>query len=141
MEREVLAAARAAHCEEFIRELPQGYDTIVGERGARLSGGQRQRVGIARAMLKNASILLLDEATSALDTASERKIQAAMTRLMRGRTVVAVAHRLSTVARFDRVIVLVHGCIVEDGPPSRLVHAGGLYQQLWNAQAKGHETP
>lgn len=140
-DEELRAAARAAHCEEFIAELPDGYDTVVGERGARLSGGQRQRVGIARAMLKNASILLLDEATSALDTASERKIQAALNRLMRGRTVVAVAHRLSTVAGFDRVIVLVQGRIVEDGPPWRLKHAGGIYEQLWNAQAKGQETP
>jgi ATP-binding cassette subfamily B protein len=140
-EEELRAAARAAHCEEFIAELPQGYDTVVGERGARLSGGQRQRVGIARAMLKDASILLLDEATSALDSASERQIQAALRRAMRGRTVIVVAHRLSTVAGLDRVIVLVHGRIVEDGPPARLKHAGGMYERLWNAQAQGQETP
>jgi ATP-binding cassette subfamily B protein len=139
-EDQLRQAARAAYCEEFIRELPQGYDTVVGERGARLSGGQRQRVGIARAMLKNAPILLLDEATSALDSASERKIQLALDRLIRGRTVIAVAHRLSTVATFDRVLVLVDGEIVEDGTPDRLRHAGGLYQRLWAAQARGQET-
>jgi ATP-binding cassette subfamily B protein len=139
-DEEVRAIARAAYCDEFISRLPQGYETVVGERGARLSGGQRQRVGIARALLKGAHFLLLDEATSALDTASERQIQAAIAHLMRARTVVAVAHRLSTVSSFDRVVVLVQGRIVEDGPPCRLRHAGGLYEQLWNAQAKGQET-
>jgi ATP-binding cassette subfamily B protein len=139
-EDQLRQAARGAYCEEFIRELPHGYDTVVGERGARLSGGQRQRVGIARAMLKNAPILLLDEATSALDSASERKIQLALDRLIRGRTVIAVAHRLSTVATFDRVLVLVDGDIVEDGAPDRLRRAGGLYQRLWAAQAQGQET-
>ncbi|VWX63322.1 ABC transporter related protein [Burkholderiales bacterium 8X] len=133
-------ASAGAHCKEFIAHLPQGYETIVGERGAWLSGGQRQRVGIARAMLKDAPILLMDEATSALDSASERKIQMALGRLMRGRTVVAVAHRLSTVAAFDRVIVMDRGRIVEDGPPSRLQRAGGMYQRLWVAQSAGQET-
>jgi ATP-binding cassette subfamily B protein len=139
-DEEVERAAHDANCEEFINQLPHGYETLVGERGVRLSGGQRQRVGIARAMLKNAPILLLDEATSALDTPAERRIHAALHRLMAGHTVVAVAHRLSTVASLDRVVVLQHGRVVEDGPPGRLRHAGGLYEQLWKAQAKGQET-
>ena len=138
---QVVAAARHALCDDFIRGLPQGYDTVVGERGARLSGGQRQRISIARAMLKNAPVLLLDEATSALDSRSEAEIQAALARLMRGRTVVAVAHRLSTVANFDRIIVLVEGCIVEDGPPDELIALGGVFAGLWKLQAEGQETP
>ncbi|UUX96997.1 ABC transporter ATP-binding protein [Aquabacterium sp. J223] len=136
----VEAAARAAHCDDFIRGLPEGYDSLVGERGARLSGGQRQRIGIARAFLKDAPILLLDEATSALDSESERAIQAALGRLMHGRTVIAVAHRLATVATFDRVVVIVQGRVVEDGPPERLRQAGGLYARLWALQAQGLET-
>ncbi len=119
-DEDVLAAARAARCDEFIRALPQGYGTIVGERGTKLSGGQRQRIGIARALLKNAPIIVLDEATSALDSASEVEIQHALEVLMRGRTVLAIAHRLSTVAKFDRVIVLGDGRIEEDGPPAEL---------------------
>ncbi|RCW65199.1 ABC transporter ATP-binding protein [Pseudorhodoferax soli] len=137
---EVLQAARDAHCDGFVRALAQGYATVVGERGARLSGGQRQRIGIARAMLKNAPILLLDEATSALDSRSEGEIQRALDRLMRGRTVLAVAHRLSTVAGFDRILVMAEGRIVEDGPPQQLRGAGGLYAQLWAMQAEGLET-
>jgi ATP-binding cassette subfamily B protein len=139
-DEEVERAARDAHCEDFIDELPHGYETLVGERGVRLSGGQRQRVCIARAMLKNAPIFLLDEATSALDTAAERRIHAALHRLMAGHTVVAVAHRVSTVASLDRIVVLKHGRVVEDGPPERLRHAGGLYEQLWKAQSTGQET-
>nr|WP_286197533.1 ABC transporter ATP-binding protein [Variovorax boronicumulans] len=139
-EAEVLQAARDAHCDGFVRALPQGYATVVGERGTRLSGGQRQRIGIARAMLKNAPILLLDEATSALDSRSEGQIQRALDRLMRGRTVLAVAHRLSTVADFDRILVMAEGRIVEDGPPQRLRQAGGLFAQLWALQAEGLET-
>jgi ATP-binding cassette subfamily B protein len=138
---QVNAAARDALCHDFIMALPQGYDTVVGERGARLSGGQRQRISIARAMLKNAPVLLLDEATSALDSRSEAEIQAALARLMVGRTVVAVAHRLSTVAAFDRIIVLVDGRIVEDGPPGVLIARGGVYTSLWRMQAQGQETP
>jgi ATP-binding cassette subfamily B protein len=133
-------AARAAHCDDFIRDLPEGYDSLVGERGARLSGGQRQRIGIARGFLKDAPILLLDEATSALDSESERAIQAALGRLMHGRTVIAVAHRLATVASFDRVVVIVRGRVVEDGPPDDLKQAGGLYARLWALQAQGLET-
>lgn len=137
---EVFIAARQAHCDEFIRLLPQGYATLVGERGIRLSGGQRQRLGIARAFLKNAPILLLDEATSALDSASESEIQRALTQLMVGRTVLAVAHRLATVSAFDRVIVVVDGRIAEDGHPAVLRHAGGLYETLWRLQTHGFET-
>ncbi|MDM0009512.1 ABC transporter ATP-binding protein [Variovorax sp. J22G73] len=137
---QVHAAAREALCHDFIMALPEGYDTVVGERGARLSGGQRQRISIARAMLKNAPVLLLDEATSALDSRSEAEIQAALDRLMRGRTVVAVAHRLSTVAAFDRIVVLVDGRIVEDGAPGVLIARGGVYADLWRMQAQGQET-
>ena len=136
----VRMAARDALCDDFIRALPQGYDTVLGERGARLSGGQRQRISIARAMLKNAPVLLLDEATSALDSRSEAEIQAALDRLMHGRTVVAVAHRLSTVAGFDRIIVLVDGRVVEDGRPADLIESGGVYAGLWRLQAEGQET-
>jgi ATP-binding cassette subfamily B protein len=138
-DKEVYKAARDAYCDDFIRELPQGYDTIVGERGVRLSGGQRQRLGIARAFLKNAPILILDEATSALDTQSEREIQLALAELMRGRTVVAIAHRLSTVASFDRIVVLVDGKIAEDGPPSILREEGGVFEDLWRLQVEGFE--
>jgi ATP-binding cassette subfamily B protein len=137
---QVVAAATAAHCDEFIRALPAGYDTLVGERGTRLSGGQRQRIGIARAMLKDARILLLDEATSALDSESEGEIQRALARLMAGRTVIAVAHRLSTVAGFDRILVMVGGRIVEDGTPEALRARGGVYARLWDLQAGGMET-
>lgn len=138
---QVVAAARAAHCHEFIEQLPQGYDTLVGERGIRLSGGQRQRLGIARAFLKDAQILLLDEATSSLDSASEVEIENALQRLMQGRTVISVAHRLSTVAHCDRVITLVDGRIVQDGPPRVLQQTEGLYRHLWKLQSEGHETP
>jgi ATP-binding cassette, subfamily B, bacterial len=131
---EVLAAARAARCDDFIRALPQGYDTIVGERGMKLSGGQRQRLGIARALLKDAPIVVLDEATSALDSASEVEIQRALEVLMKGRTVLAIAHRLSTVARFDRVVVLQEGCIAEDGRPATLRRQNGLFDRMCRLQ-------
>ncbi|PWC44908.1 ABC transporter ATP-binding protein [Azospirillum sp. TSO22-1] len=136
-DKEVRLAARAAYCDDFIRDLPQGYDTPVGERGVKLSGGQRQRIGIARAFLKNAPILILDEATSALDTESEIEIQRALNDLMRGRTVLAVAHRLSTLAGFDRIVVLVDGRIVEDGHPAELRRRGGAFETLWRLQAEG----
>ena len=118
-EEEVLAAAEMAHCREFIEALPDGFDTMVGDRGVKLSGGQRQRLAIARALLKDAPILLLDEATSALDSESEQAIQDALDRLMQGRTVIAIAHRLSTLKSFDRIIVMDRGRIVDDGPPER----------------------
>ncbi len=126
---EVLEAAFAARCD-FIEDLPQGLRTIVGERGVKLSGGQRQRIAIARAFLKDAPLLLLDEATSALDSESEEAIREALGRLMNGRTVIAIAHRLSTVRNFDRVVVLQVGRVVQDGPPDLLVRREGPYRQL-----------
>ena len=131
---EVMAAARAARCEEFIARLPEGYDTLVGERGVRLSVGQKQRVAIARALLTDAPIILLDEATSALDTESEVAVQQALAELMRGRTLIAVAHRLSTIAGFDRIIVIDEGRVVEDGSPAQLRHRRGTFARLWQAQ-------
>jgi ATP-binding cassette, subfamily B, bacterial len=133
-DEEVLAAARAARCDDFIRALPEGYDTIVGERGMKLSGGQRQRLGIARALLKDAPIVVLDEATSSLDSASEIEIQQALDALMEGRTVLAIAHRLSTVTKFDRIVVLEQGRIVEDGPPAELRRRHGLFDQMCRLQ-------
>lgn len=132
---EVYTAARNAYCDEFIRGLPKGYSTIVGEKGIRLSGGQRQRLGIARAFVKDAPILILDEATSALDSKSEKEIQSALASLMQGRTVVAIAHRLSTLSSFDRIIVLKNGKVIEDGPPEVLRANGGLFAEIWNLQA------
>jgi ATP-binding cassette subfamily B protein len=136
-DEEVVAAAQAAYCDGFIRALPQGYDTIVGERGTKLSGGQRQRIGIARAFLKDAPIIILDEATSALDTESEMEIQRALVRLMRDRTVIAVAHRLSTLATFDRIVVMMSGRIVEDGTAAELRQQRGLFDRMWRLQAEG----
>ncbi|HSU05567.1 MAG TPA: ABC transporter ATP-binding protein [Acetobacteraceae bacterium] len=131
---DVLAAAEMAHCRDFIEALPEGFDTIVGDRGVKLSGGQRQRLAIARALLKDAPILLLDEATSALDTESERAIQAALDRLMHGRTVIAIAHRLSTLSSFDRIIVMDRGRIVDDGSPATLAARPGPYRELLRQQ-------
>jgi ATP-binding cassette, subfamily B, bacterial len=128
-DEEVLQAAVAARCE-FIEALPEGFQTRVGERGLKLSGGQRQRIAIARGFLKRAPILLLDEATSALDSDSEEAIRDALTRLMRGRTVIAIAHRLSTLRSFDRIVVLKAGCIVQDGPPDGLIKREGIYRDL-----------
>jgi ATP-binding cassette, subfamily B, bacterial len=126
---EALEAAITARCN-FIEDLPQGMRTIVGDRGVKLSGGQRQRIAIARAFLKDAPLLLLDEATSALDSESEELIREALGRLMRGRTVIAIAHRLSTVRNFDRIVVLQSGSVIQDGPPDTLVRRDGLYRQL-----------
>ena len=126
---EVLRAAIAARCD-FVETLPEGLATMVGERGVKLSGGQRQRIAIARAFLKDAPILLLDEATAALDSESEEAIREALGRLMRGRTVIAIAHRLATLRNFDRVIMLKAGKIIEDGPPDRLMQRQGPYREL-----------
>ena len=134
---EIAAAAAAAHVLEFAEALPQGFDTLVGERGVKLSGGQRQRVAIARAVLRDAPLLLLDEATSALDSESEAHIQEALWSMMRGRTAIAVAHRLSTVAGMDRLVVLDRGRVVEEGSHAALLARGGGYAQLWHRQSGG----
>jgi subfamily B ATP-binding cassette protein MsbA len=127
-------AAHAAHALEFIRELPDGFDTVVGENGIRLSGGQRQRLAIARAILKNAPILILDEATSALDSESERHVQAAIAALMSGRTTIVIAHRLSTIERADRIAVLDAGRVVEQGTHAELLARDGVYAKLYRIQ-------
>jgi subfamily B ATP-binding cassette protein MsbA len=127
-------AARAANAHDFIVGLPGGYDTVVGEKGVKLSMGQRQRVTIARMLLKDPRILILDEATSSLDSESERLVQEALERLMRGRTSFVIAHRLSTIQRADRIVVLQAGGIVEQGTHNELLAAGGLYQHLWSLQ-------
>jgi ATP-binding cassette subfamily B protein len=127
---EIEAAARAAAADEFIRALPEGYDTFLGERGTRLSGGQRQRIAIARAILKNPPILLLDEATSSLDAESERLVQEALDPLMRGRTTLVIAHRLATVLQADRIVVLDRGRIVASGTHAQLLGSSPLYQRL-----------
>ena len=133
-EADIAAAAEAAHAMEFIRAMPQGLATLIGENGVRLSGGQRQRLAIARALLKNAPVLVLDEATSALDTESERHVQAALEALMRGRTTIVIAHRLSTVENADRIVVLDRGRIAETGTHRELLERGGTYDKLYRIQ-------
>jgi len=137
---DVEAAARGAHAHEFIERLPQGYDTLVGERGVKLSGGQRQRVAIARAILKDPAVLILDEATSNLDNESERLIEDALAKLLVGRTTLIIAHRLSTVRRADRLVVLDHGRIVEEGSHAELLELGGLYARLYQRQFRDGEA-
>ncbi len=136
-DKEILTAARQANALEFIKKLPDGLDTTVGERGVKLSGGQRQRVAIARAILKDAPILVLDEATSALDSESEALIQKALKNLMEGRTSIVIAHRLSTIAKLDRIIVMEDGSIIEDGSHEQLLAQNGKYAQLWAHQSGG----
>ncbi len=140
-EAEVIAAAKAAHAHEFILAQPQGYDTMIGELGARLSGGERQRLTIARALLKNAPVLILDEATSSLDNESERLVQAAIERLMIGRTVLVIAHRLSTIHRADRIVVLDNGTIVEEGPHQELLAQNTHYRRLYELQFRDVPLP
>jgi ATP-binding cassette subfamily B protein len=136
-ENEIRAAARAAQADEFISRLPKGYDTHLGERGITLSGGQRQRLAIARAILRDAPILLLDEATSALDAESERLVQMALEGLMQQKTTIVIAHRLATVQRADRIVVMEQGAIVAEGTHAELVEGGGLYARLARLQFAG----
>ena len=136
---EIMHAAKLANADGFINELPDGYNTLVGERGVKLSGGQRQRIAIARAILKDAPILVLDEATSALDSESEALIQDALNKLMKNRTSIVVAHRLSTVAGLDRIIVLSNGRIVEEGTHRQLLLKDGAYKKLWDRQSGAFE--
>jgi len=136
-DEEIRAAAQKANAADFIEKLPDGYGTMVGERGVKLSGGQRQRIAIARAILKNAPILVLDEATSALDSESELLIQAALNQLMEQRTAIVIAHRLSTIQKMDRILVLEKGTIVEQGSHAELVNKKGVYAQLWAHQSGG----
>jgi len=136
-ESEIIESSQKAHCHEFITKLPNGYDTLVGERGVKLSGGERQRVAIARAMLKNAPILMLDEATSSLDSISESYIQEALNELMKGKTTIVIAHRLSTIQKMDRIIVLDNGKIIEEGTHKELLKNGKTYASLWQHQTCG----
>ena len=135
-DEEVRAAAEAANCGEFIRRLPQGYDTPIGENGAKLSGGERQRISIARALLKNAPIVLLDEATASLDVENETKVQGALSRLLAGKTVLVIAHRMRTVAVADHIVVLENGHVAEQGTPAELMERGGLYRRMVELQSE-----
>lgn len=136
-DKEVIAASKKARCHDFILQLPNGYDTMVGERGVKLSGGERQRVSIARAILKNAPILVLDEATSSLDSESEAMIQEALQSLMKNKTVIVIAHRLSTIMQMDRIVVIEKGSVTDSGTHMELLARGGTYRTLWNIQAGG----
>jgi ATP-binding cassette subfamily B protein len=140
-EADLRHAADAAHASDFLERLPKGFDTFLGERGVRLSGGQRQRIAIARAILRDPPLLLLDEATSALDAESERLVQDALETLMRGRTSIVIAHRLATVRKADRILVLDHGRVVEEGTHADLSAAGGLYARLAELQFRDWSGP
>ena len=137
---DITAAAKSARIHDFILSLPEGYDTMVGERGLKLSGGEKQRVGIARTLLKNPPILILDEATSALDSETEASIQGALKRAGEGRTVITIAHRLSTIADADRIIVLENGLVVEEGTHDALLDLDGRYATLWHRQMQDEEA-
>ena len=134
---DIIHASRLAYAHDFIERVQEGYEAKVGERGIKLSGGQRQRIAIARAILKDSPILLLDEATSALDSESEHMIQQALENLMRGRTTIVIAHRLSTLAHLDRIVEVDAGRVVEDGTHAELLVSGGVYASLWERQAGG----
>lgn len=136
-DQEVFEAAKLAHCHEFIDQLDEKYHSLVGERGVKLSGGQRQRIAIARAILKNAPILIMDEATSSLDSVTEKIIQRSLENLMKNRTTIIIAHRLSTLLHMDRILVFHQGFLVEDGSIQELLNKKGHFSQLWNMQADG----
>ena len=138
-DEEVLAAARAANCDEFVSKLPKGYETCIGENGAKLSGGERQRISIARALLKNAPIVLLDEATASLDVENETRVQSALSRLLAGKTVLVIAHRMRTVEAADRIIVLADGKVAEQGSPAELLQRGGMFRHMTQLQAASAE--
>ena len=133
-DEEVLAAAKAAQCDGFIKRLPQGYQTVIGENGSTLSGGERQRISIARALLKDAPVVLLDEATASLDVESESAVQTALSHLLQGKTVLIIAHRMRTVAGADRIVVLEGGHVVQQGTPEQLMREGGLYKHMVELQ-------
>jgi ATP-binding cassette subfamily B protein len=134
---EMIKAAKLAHCDEFIQNIPKGYDAVVGERGTKLSGGEKQRIAIARAILTNAPILILDEATSSLDSITEKFIQDSLIKFMQNRTTIAIAHRLSTLSRMDRILVFDQGKIIEEGTHDLLLSKGGHYAKMWQMQVGG----
>ena len=138
-DEEVLAAARAANCDEFVSRMPEGYGTMIGENGARLSGGERQRISIARALLKGAPVVLLDEATASLDVENETKVQEALSRLLAGKTVIVIAHRMRTVMNADKVVVLDDGRVAEQGHPAELMKRDGLFARMVRLQRESAE--
>ncbi len=140
-EAEIVEAAKLANADEFIAKMPDGYNTMVGERGLTLSGGQRQRIGIARAIIRNAPILILDEPTAALDTASEKLVMEALERLMKGRTVLTIAHRLSTIRDAHKILVLKDGVVAEEGTHDELVARNGIYAELYRVQVGASAPP
>lgn len=133
----MLKAARLANCDEFVRELPEGYDTMIGENGSELSGGERQRISIARAFLKDAPIILLDEATASFDLENETKVQSALSRLIKNKTVMVIAHRMRTVAGANKIVVLSDGRVAEQGSPEELLKSGGVFADMVRLQTEG----
>ena len=133
----MLKAARLANCDEFVRELPEGYDTMIGENGSELSGGERQRISIARAFLKDAPIILLDEATASFDLENETKVQSALSRLIKNKTVMVIAHRMRTVAGANKIVVLSDGRVAEQGLPAELLKSGGVFADMVRLQTEG----
>lgn len=136
-DEEVLAAARAANCDEFVCRMPEGYNTMIGENGSKLSGGERQRISIARALLKDAPIVLLDEATASLDVENETKVQEALSRLLAGKTVIVIAHRMRTIENADKVVVLADGRVAEQGTPAQLLEQNGMFARMVRLQREG----